>query len=65
MNIGLRNLQATALLRDYRGQGMSFEIVDMNLEERGKLRRLLADNLTPSAVEETTKSIVASEIAAR
>jgi len=46
MNLGLRNLQATALLRDYRGQGMSFEIVDMNLEERGKLRRLLADNLS-------------------
>jgi hypothetical protein len=65
MNLGLRNLQATALLRDYRGQGMSFEIVDMNLEERGKLRRLLADNLTPGAVEETTKPIVASELAAR
>jgi hypothetical protein len=46
MQLGLRNLQATALLRDYRGQGMSFEIVDMNLEERGKLRRLLADNLS-------------------
>ncbi|MCU1243668.1 MAG: hypothetical protein JWO71_4394 [Candidatus Acidoferrum typicum] len=66
MNIGLRNLQATALLRDYRGQGMSFEIVDMNLEERGKLRRLLADNLSSgSVVEETTKPIVASEVAAR
>ena len=65
MNLGLRNLQATALLRDYRGQGMSFEIVDMNLEERGKLRRLLADNLTPSAVEETAKPIAASEFAAR
>ena len=63
MNFGLRNLQATALLRDYRGQGMSFEIVDMNLEERGKLRRLLADNLSPgSALEEKTKPVVASDV---
>jgi hypothetical protein len=63
MQLGLRNLQATALLRDYRGQGMSFEIVDMNLEERGKLRRLLADNLLPgSALEETAKPIVASDV---
>ena len=65
MQLGLRNLQATALLRDYRGQGMSFEIVDMNLEERGKLRRLLADNLSPSGpVEETVKPIVASDVVA-
>jgi hypothetical protein len=67
MQLGLRNLQATALLRDYRGQGMSFEIVDMSLEERGKLRRLLAENLSaasvppPSALDETTKPIATSE----
>src|SRR6266850_201126 len=67
MQLGLRNLQATALLRDYRGQGMSFEIVDMSLEERGKLRRLLAENLSPasappaSALDETTKPIVTSD----
>jgi len=72
MQLGLRNLQATALLRDYRGQGMSFEIVDMSLEERGKLRRLLAENMSPatalpsSTLEETTKPVVTSEaIAAR
>ena len=65
MQLGLRNLQATALLRDYRGQGMSFEIVDMSLEERGKLRRLLADNLSPtSAEEETPKVVVASDVLA-
>jgi hypothetical protein len=65
MQLGLRNLQATALLRDYRGQGMSFEIVDMNLAERGKLRRLLADNLSPAgALEETSKPIVASDVVA-
>jgi hypothetical protein len=44
--IGLRNLQATALMRDYRAQDMAFEIVDMNLDERSRLRRLLADNLS-------------------
>ena len=67
MQLGLRNLQATALLRDYRGQGMSFEIVDMNLEERGKLRRLLADNMSPAgASEETSKVAVTSDaVAAR
>jgi hypothetical protein len=48
--IGLRNLQATALMRDYRAQDMAFEIVDMNLDERSRLRRLLADSLSaPSA----------------
>jgi hypothetical protein len=65
MQLGLRHLQATALLRDYRGQGMSFEIVDMNPEERGKLRRLLADNMSPAgAVEETAKPVVASDVVA-
>jgi len=46
LSIGMRNLQATALMRDYRAQDMAFEIVDMSLEERGKYRRLLADNLS-------------------
>jgi hypothetical protein len=67
LQLGLRNLQATALLRDYRGQGMSFEIVDMTLEERGKLRRLLAENLSPasamppSPLDKTTKPAVTSD----
>jgi hypothetical protein len=39
---GIRSLQATALMRDYRAQDMAFEFVDMSLEERGKYRRLLA-----------------------
>jgi hypothetical protein len=43
---GLRNVQATALMRDYRAQDMAFEIVDMNLEERGKYRRLLASSVS-------------------
>jgi len=44
-SMGMRNLQATALTRDYRAQEVAFEIVDMNLEDRGKLRRILAGNL--------------------
>ena len=43
--LGLRNLQATALMRDYRAQDMAFEIVDMTLDERSRLRRLLAESL--------------------
>jgi hypothetical protein len=45
LQVGMRNLQATALMRDYRAQDMSFEIVDMNLDERSKYRRMLADSL--------------------
>jgi len=45
MQVGMRSLQATALMRDFRAQDMSFEIVDMELEERGKLRKLLLENL--------------------
>ena len=30
LQFGMRNLQATALMRDYRAQDMAFEIVDMN-----------------------------------
>ncbi len=44
LQLGLRNVLATALMRDYRAQDMAFEIVDMNLDERSKYRRLLADN---------------------
>jgi hypothetical protein len=62
LQLGMRHLQATALLRDYRSQGMAFEIVDMTLEERSKLRRLLADNLSTSAsVEEIAAPAPASE----
>jgi hypothetical protein len=59
MQIGLRHLQATALMRDYRAQGMSFEIVDMTLEERSKFRRLLTDNFSPLTVEDSERSVVA------
>jgi hypothetical protein len=49
MQVGLRNLQATALMRDYRAQDMSFEIVDITLEERTKFRKLLLENMAKSA----------------
>jgi hypothetical protein len=43
---GLRGVTATALMRDYRAQDMAFEIVDMSLDERSRLRHLLAENFT-------------------
>jgi len=49
MQVGLRKVLATALMRDYRAQGMAFEIVDMGLEERTKLRKLLLDNMAKAA----------------
>ena len=65
LQLGLRSLQATALMRDYRAQDMAFEIVDMNLEERSKYRRMLADNLshntpTPSQEDECTPVALAA-----
>jgi len=45
LQVGMRNLQATALMRDYRAQDMSFEIVDIGMEERTKLRKLLVENM--------------------
>ena len=44
--LGLRTMQATAVLRDYRAQDMAFEFVDMALDERAKFRRILADSLS-------------------
>ena len=51
--LGLRTLQATAVLRDYRAQDMAFEFVDMSLDERSKFRRILADSFpgTPADVQ--------------
>ena len=49
LQVGMRNLQATALMRDSRAQDMAFEIVDMNLDERSKFRRMLAGNLSPNS----------------
>jgi len=49
LQVGLRNFQVTALMRDSRAQDMAFEIVDMDLDERGKYRRMLAGNLSTSS----------------
>jgi hypothetical protein len=56
LQLGLRNVQATALMRDYRAQDMAFEIVDMSLDERSKYRRLLADNHSSSTPVAKAKS---------
>jgi hypothetical protein len=56
LQLGLRNVQATALMRDYRAQDMAFEIVDMSLDERSKYRRLLADNQSQSTPVAGSKS---------
>jgi hypothetical protein len=65
LQLGLRNVQATALMRDYRAQDMAFEIVDMSLDERSKYRRLLADNRsqsTPSANIESQPATVETSV---
>ena len=49
LQVGMRALQATALMRDSRAQDMAFEIVDMNLDERSKYRRMLVGNLSPNS----------------
>jgi hypothetical protein len=56
MQLGMRNVLATALMRDYRAQDMAFEIVDMSLEERGKYRRLLVDNHSQSPAVPNAKN---------
>jgi hypothetical protein len=63
LQLGLRNLQATALMRDYRAQDMAFEIVDMNLDERSRLRRLLSDSLSPAGPAADDRSAMPSETA--
>jgi hypothetical protein len=56
LQLGLRNVSATALMRDYRAQDVAFEIVDMNLEERSKYRRLLADHYSHTTPAPEPKS---------
>jgi hypothetical protein len=56
LQLGMRNVLATALMRDYRAQDMAFEIVDMSLDERSKYRRLLTDNQSSSSSSPDPKS---------
>jgi hypothetical protein len=70
LQVGLRNLQATALMRDSRAQDMAFEIVDMNLDERSKYRRMLAGSLSagsskPAAGENDLTSAPVETLASR
>lgn len=51
MQLGLRNVQATALMRDYRAQDMSFEIIDIGLEGRSRLRKLLVESFGKANLE--------------
>jgi hypothetical protein len=56
LQLGLRNLQATALMRDYRAQDMSFEIVDIGMEERTKFRKFLLENMVKGARNKETQA---------
>jgi hypothetical protein len=58
LQVGMRALQATALMRDSRAQDMAFEIVDMNLDERSKYRRMLAGNLTNSPANQGPADVI-------
>jgi hypothetical protein len=49
LQLGMRNVLATAMMRDYRAEDMAFEFVDMALDERSKYRRLLVDNRSNTA----------------
>ena len=48
---GVRNIKAQAIVRGARPQAMAFEFVEMDLEERSRLRKLLLElgSLPPSA----------------
>jgi hypothetical protein len=49
MQLGMRNVQALAMMRDYRAQDMSFEIIDMDLDERNRFRKLLMESVDPGS----------------
>jgi hypothetical protein len=50
---GLRPIRAQVLMRDARAQGLGFEIADMDLDERARLRKLLVENKPMQNSEET------------
>jgi hypothetical protein len=51
---GLRPSRAQVLMRDARAQGLGFEIADMDLDERARLRKLLLDNKPTQKSEDQT-----------
>jgi hypothetical protein len=63
LQLGMRNVLATAMMRDYRAEDMAFEFVDMALDERSKYRRLLVDNRMNAATPQRNDSVaVDSEV---
>jgi hypothetical protein len=59
LQLGMRNVLATAMMRDYRAEDMAFEFVDMALDERSKYRRLLVDNRMNAAAPQRNDSVAA------
>jgi hypothetical protein len=57
---GLRPIRAQVLMRDARAQGLGFEIADIDLDERARLRKLLLENKSPQS---TAEEAVAAESA--
>jgi hypothetical protein len=49
---GLRPIRVQVLMRDARAQGLGFEIADIDLDERARLRKLLLDNRPTQNTEE-------------
>jgi hypothetical protein len=49
---GLRPIRAFVLMRDARTQGLGFEIADMDLDERARLRKLLLENMSSAVPDE-------------
>jgi hypothetical protein len=43
MTVGVRTIKAQAIVRGARPQAMAFEFVDMDLEDRGRLRKILLE----------------------
>lgn len=54
LGLGLRPIRAQILMRDARAQGLGFEIADMDLDERARLRKLLLENRLPLKTDEQT-----------
>ena len=48
LHLGLRKVRAQVFMREEQSKCFSFEIVNIDLDERGKLRRILAGNLAES-----------------
>jgi hypothetical protein len=68
LNVGKKPVKAQTIVRDANTQARAFEVVDMDLEERAKLRKLLVQlgsvqkQSTPQArTRRTTRTITSSQ----